>query len=440
MKKLVARLLPILGFLFLTAYIRSATLDVVYTDYMRIVNTYFPDVLSFKPFLNAAIFARTPITYLERILSVKLFGFSTTFDMFMGAVGLTIIALIIASYASKKKVSAWMTVALLFVIFSLDKWEMLTNGTGWVHFWAFALFYYHFLVYDRVRSGNAKKNDEIKLCVLPFITILLFAGPYSVIYFCAIALVYIIDAKQTEKKPLITRMVTLVIPFALSIWSYFNAGYEHAGSTSESIFQVIGSDITLFPRMILKSFGSMVIGGETAAQWGLPGWLICIFGLIVIAAYAYAIYVNFKSGLYKESAFPMLLILSGLVSHGIVLVSRWIFKNDDYMMSSRYALQYQSGILGIMLTFALADKKYFKRAVATSFIVLVIAGHLCTTGREIWIAQFRKASFANMKATALDYKNRSDEELENTLQYHHEGQVRTALEIIEKENLNIFRE
>ena len=103
----------------------------------------------------------------------------------------------------------------------------------------------------------------------------------------------------------------------------------------------------------------------------------------MILGYAYAIYVNFKSGLYKKTAFPMLLILSGLISHGIVLISRWIFKSSDYMMSSRYALQFQSGILGIVLTFAMAEKKYVKKPLAITFVILVLAGHLCTTGREI---------------------------------------------------------
>ena len=46
------------------------------------------------------------------------------------------------------------------------------------------------------------------------------------------------------------------------------------------------------------------------------------------------------------------------MNHLLILVSRYIFMpNADYGMSSRYALQYQIGILGILLTFALAAQK-----------------------------------------------------------------------------------
>lgn len=53
------------------------------------------------------------------------------------------------------------------------------------------------------------------------------------------------------------------------------------------------------------------------------------------------------------------------MNHLMVLVSRWIFMpRDAYGMSSRYALQYQIGILGIFLTFALVFQQ--QRAGRTS--------------------------------------------------------------------------
>ena len=139
--------MPLFGFLFLTAYIRSATVDVVYTDYIRLINSYLPDVFSLKPYLHADVLTRIPINYFERIINVVLFKYSTTFDMMLGALGLAASAWVIGAYAFEKKISAAVTAVLMLIIFSLDKWEMLTNGTGWVHFWAFACFYYHYLVF-----------------------------------------------------------------------------------------------------------------------------------------------------------------------------------------------------------------------------------------------------------------------------------------------------
>lgn len=46
------------------------------------------------------------------------------------------------------------------------------------------------------------------------------------------------------------------------------------------------------------------------------------------------------------------MILSGGLNHLLILSARWIFLKDSYGMTSRYALQYQMGIIGILLTFA----------------------------------------------------------------------------------------
>ena len=47
----------------------------------------------------------------------------------------------------------WLAI-LMIVMFSLNKWEMLINGSGWPQFMAFAGFYYHYHVMDRVWAGQ----------------------------------------------------------------------------------------------------------------------------------------------------------------------------------------------------------------------------------------------------------------------------------------------
>lgn len=440
MKKAAARLIPLFGLLFLIAYIRSATVDVVYTDYIRLINSYLPDVFSLRPYLHADVLTRIPINYFERIINVVLFKYSTTFDMMLGALGLAVSAWVIGAYALKKDLPAVITAVLMLIIFSLDKWEMLTNGTGWVHFWAFACFYYHYLVFDRVRSGSAKKGDTARLIVIPVITMLFISGPYCPIYVGSLLAVYFIDFVTKYKNRInAAEIAAIVIPFILFVLSRMFSVEEYAGATTDSLLTVIAEDPMLIPKMFFKSFGSMVLGGETVTELGVSGAVVCVLGLIIILGYLYAIYVNFRSGLYKKTAFPMLLIFSGIISHGIVLASRWIFKSSDYMMSSRYALQFQSGILGIILTFAMAEKKYVKKPIAAAFIILVLAGHLCTTGREIRIAKYRRENFENMKNVAINYKNESEETLKHVLQYHDPERTANAFRILEENGLNIFR-
>ena len=58
----------------------------VYSDYIRLVNSYLPDVCDPKKFFVADVLTRIPINYLARIINVKLFDFPSPFDRVLGAV------------------------------------------------------------------------------------------------------------------------------------------------------------------------------------------------------------------------------------------------------------------------------------------------------------------------------------------------------------------
>ncbi len=114
-RKLWKLMLPFFGFLFLSAYIRSATVDVIYTDYTRLVTTYLENVFSFAPYMGADIFTRMPLSYLQRIVNVLLFGYSTTFDMLLGAFSLSLTAYIIGKYMMERgySIAAYLLCMLL---------------------------------------------------------------------------------------------------------------------------------------------------------------------------------------------------------------------------------------------------------------------------------------------------------------------------------------
>ena len=97
-RKMTVRLLPLFGFLFLTAYLRSATADVVYTDYIRLVNSYLENVYSLSPYLHGDVLTRIPVNYLERIVNVRFFHYSTMFDMMLGAFFLALNAYLLGRY------------------------------------------------------------------------------------------------------------------------------------------------------------------------------------------------------------------------------------------------------------------------------------------------------------------------------------------------------
>ena len=65
-------------------YIKNATCDVVYSDYIRLVNSYLPDVCDPKKFFVADVLTRIPINYLARIINVKLLAFPSPLTGYWG--------------------------------------------------------------------------------------------------------------------------------------------------------------------------------------------------------------------------------------------------------------------------------------------------------------------------------------------------------------------
>ncbi len=81
MKRRAAYLIPVfMGVLFYFYYIRTASSNVAFSDYIRLINSYLPDVGNPAKFFVPDILTRVPVTYLGRIVNVKLFQYNTFFD------------------------------------------------------------------------------------------------------------------------------------------------------------------------------------------------------------------------------------------------------------------------------------------------------------------------------------------------------------------------
>ena len=451
LRKLLTWVTALMGALFLVAYIKASTMDVVYTDYIRIVNSYLPDVYSFKPYMGLDILTRLPITYIQRIINVVFFSYSTYFDMYLGIICLALTALVIYKYAEEFKLPIVVFFVIFIVHFSLNKWEMLSNGSGWVHFLAFFLFVLHFYLYDkyiyRNQKGGLKRHIDLYICVLPYFTILMAAGAYSAIYALTVLFIYFLSlckdfSKQNLKKYMLYSM-HIIIPTGLYIYSRVNSVEEHAGSTAMSLTEVVKLMPDLLPRMFLKSFASVVIGLESLAELGLLGAFALILGFIVLLIYIYAIYIYIRKALHRESIFPASLIIASLCSHLLVVASRWIFLNDIYAMSSRYALQFQFGIIGIILTFALYKKsvKAYNKCIVAFSTAIFILGNVLTNTHELNMARYRKENFALKYEAALNFEQYSDKELNEIFQYRHDAaRIRKALGILRDRKLNVFKD
>lgn len=459
-KKIFYYGLPVLGTVFLLWYVRAASCNIVYTDYIRLVNSYLPDVMNPAKFFVPDVLTRIPIHYLGRIINVLFFDYNTMFDMVLGVLGLGLSGLVLADYCKKQELGAGWYLLFVFLLFGLDKWEMLTNGTGWGHFLAFAGFYYHYIVFDRVLGGRELPHDRVKLLALPAVITLGLAGPYCAVYTAVMVLFYgwalwsRRQGKQGERRCWISCMIGVLVPFVLYLWSNSYAVEDHAGAVDITLFEALSGAAGFFPRFLLKSLASMAVGGETikiyleeCAREGLAmDGRIYLLGAVVAAGYLLALYLNWRYRLYKRTILPLMLLVAGMGNHGIVLISRFIFLDENYGMSSRYALQYQVGILGIVLTIGLLWKQIGAlacRVAAGAFCIFLLAGHGYTDYKEYKKAPDREAYAEKIAAMALQFEEVSDDELKETFDYKKSrpdsgAKVRQALTILKDNGWNVF--
>lgn len=470
-------LFPLAGALFCLWYVCAATSDVVNSDYIRLVNSYLPDVWDPEKFFVADVLTRIPVNYLSRGINTVFFGFSVRFDQVLGVLGLGLAALAVSAYVKREGLGLPCLAAAMVLMFSLNKWEMLTNGSGWAHFLTFAGFYYYYLVLDRVWQGAAakpsmeRKWDRKKLMILPFVITLGIAGQYCAVYsgvlivvFGSLMVLKVFSGRkesaagrwQAPELPWWKYLICVLIPLILYMISNACTVEEHAGATTLTLGEALAQNPKFFPAFFIKSFASMFLGGETMqVRLQLPNRVMIVIGLGVMAGYLLGLWLNYRYRLYERTIFPLLLILSGGCSHVLILISRWIFlSQENYGMSSRYAVQFQMGIVGILLTAALVWKIEGERKaggsrgkrsaagiLAVAFMGLILAGNLGTTADELAKAPYRKESYEKKVQAAFNYRNVSDEDLEDIFEYRKGPEkIRAALGILEENHLNVYRD
>ena len=459
-KKITYMLFPLAGVIFCLWYLYAATADGIYSDYVRLVNSYLPDVANPKKFFVPDILTRIPITYLGRIINVTLFDYNLLFDRVLGVMGLGLSGVVLGLYCRERNVNLIWYGIITVLMFSLNKWEMLVNGSGWPHFLAFAGFYLHYLFLDRIWREEEKGKDRNWLFLLPFLITLLTAGPYCASYSATIMIAcgFCIICKYRKNKKIdkqyLQYIMCTLIPLLLYMWSNSMAINDHAApAANDSLLVQLMETPGFFVRFLLKSFSSMVIGYEQAIILFKTNGPYIVLGFFVFAAYLTALWMNFRHRIYEQTIFPLMLLVSGGINHVLILLSRWIFLNETYGASSRYALQFQVGILGIILTFAFVWKQsaeqkkiglFLRRLLMVFFCTLFLGGNCYTTHAEIKQAPHRKQSYEDRGKLAQNFENLTDDQLRQKFEYRktqdNSGElVRNALTILKENGLSVFR-
>ena len=440
--------------LFLFFYVRMASVEIVYSDYIRLIHQYLPDTLASEKFFVPDILTRIPITYLFRFINIKYFHYLLAFDRTVGVIGFLLFAFVITRYCLRVRMSFISFLLVSTALASLDKWERLLHGSGYPHLLSYALFAWGFYLFEKEFTGTAGQRDRTMLTALPFLS-LLTAGPYIVQFSMTLLVgaVYVIllrNRNMTMKRKL-TLAIVSILPLLLFMWSNHYAVYSHSGASDVTLGQLVTEQPGFLVHFILNGFAAELFGGSVLETWVTEGSIgysgIYVIGAMVLLSYLLALFLYFRSGMYQRTVFPLLLMMSGVGSHALVLFSRYIFLNETYAWSSRYALQYLPGKLAVLLIFGelLTErfKNHKKYATAAGVCIALTFGFgACyTTVQEFEMAAPRKMYFETLRDAALHLDQHTNQELSDLFEYHHgEDDVRVALEILEEYHLNVYYE
>ena len=486
-------LLSFLMALAILFYVLLSTTDVLYSDYIRLVNSYLGKPFQLGDLLQKDILTRIPLTYFFREINRHSFGYTLIFDRVLGVLGLFLASKPLLLFMRKKQLPFLQQLLFLLLFYSLNKWEMLLNGSGYIHFLAFSVFYDYFYALDQAFS---KKSSLLVLSIYPPF-ILLVAGPYCLAVFLSCFALFFFLAlgkKLWDMKGTILLLISNGLCLFLYLLSNHYAVYEYAGAESISLREVLQNHLLFVVKFIFYGFSSMLVSGENLEKLLRDG-VIQGKGIVLIGAFVLFFYI-FMTLLYlwkffassgngggkvfskkndgapslnqgqKEAVNPIeknpmaaekggesfyfgllpgLLLLHGLASHALVFLTRYMFLKESYAFQSRYALQYQSALLGAFLLLFLwknenraslvqkARTAKGRLVVCLLFSGIFLLGTLWTDRSEWGKSMYRREHYERMWSYSHDLSAYSDEELEDVFEYRHGGErIRKAFAIWEQ--------
>ena len=485
----------ILCTVFLGFYILSASVDIVYSDYIRLTNSYLGEPFSFHDLLTKDILTRIPVSFLFREINIAFFHYSITFDRFLGLFGLFLTSIPLLLFMAKRRIGGFFSVAILLIFYSLNKWEMLLNGSGYAHFLSFALFYlFFYLLSERVGKGSSL----LSLSVFPFL-FLLTGGPYAIAVYGATILslffLFLAGKIRDKRGSLILLLSSFVSTFLYFLSNHY-AVYEYAGAKSISLKEVLLTKMTFVLKFFGFGFSSLLFSGENLEEWlssgavqgkqlFLLGSLILLFFLLMALFFLKDLFFGEKRGEKDKSLtglFPALLLLHGLLSFALVFLSRYIFLRPEYAVQSRYALQYQSALLGALLLLYLntgrqeagvekgreklegntekkrgverkpedrekdekagekaGARRALPRIISIGITLLFLGGTLYTAKTELLKAPYRRLHYETMLHSVNRIEDMDEEELERLYEYRHgKERILKAFSILKERKLNCF--
>ena len=113
-------LLSFLMALAILFYVLLSTTDVLYSDYIRLVNSYLGKPFQLGDLLQKDILTRIPLTYFFREINRHSFGYTLIFDRALGVLGLFLASKPLLLFMRKKQLSFLQQILFLLLFYSLN--------------------------------------------------------------------------------------------------------------------------------------------------------------------------------------------------------------------------------------------------------------------------------------------------------------------------------
>ncbi len=260
---------------------------------------------------------------------------------------------------------------------------------------------------------------------------------------CLTFSVYIIMRYTSLTKDFWVRVFIMIVFLSITAFIYV-FGIHHNDYVSDPPFYLMEIIARPFDALqfLLAAFGANIVGHDLFFAYDYFSFnTIVVIGLIVVFLYFLALFLFFKSRMYKHTYLPLFLIMQ--VGFYLVFMTIGRFgMNKYYGMSPHYTCVSKYGIVAIIWIFIFTLVNYDKlrsllKITLYAGFTIIFSG-LLMTSIETWRMQpERKAEYEPLYDIAMNVDTASDDEL-----WKFEAdpeQVRASLRLLRDYKLNLYR-
>jgi len=422
----------VLLFIFQCCYLNLSTSNIPLMDYWRYIHEIGEKVmtnsLSLKDFWTpSANVHRNPLLYFLLTFNIKFFHYNVLIEIFAGAIILCLISFFIYFTLRKRSYKSihWsikeqlIYTSISLAVFNLNQWEIMTEQFSLTFMLRILIYNYIFWRLDSFLLNDKKYGKTFINALLIFFTILLCSQGYfpaligAII--CGLILNAVINFKEEKIKYLIHYIILIAFMIIASYIYLFGLDLisgTNGGAKSRILLSFI-FDGTLL-KSILIMLASIIIPTSYLQKYGVN--IYYFIGMIMALFVIFTIYIYFKNKIYKNTYYPIMLILYAGINIILISFARVNAFDLTYLVSSRYVVETNMLLIGTLwiIFYSYINRSNQKRSremmvilVSAVFTILL----LNIRSVEMSIAPYRKDYGDNLIKMMTNIEKTSEEDL-----------------------------